>query len=153
MQARLLAAACFGQIRTSGYGSSGAAAEPLLDVAEGLGCLRTGNVDRIAQAEPELGEWQQEDQNAHDREQHALHSEPPLRELVEARRNRLGRKQGKKETKYSHWHHDGARVGRTCIHDLVDIASAPRSRSCARMLSFSRRKAPATFNEYPPTLE
>ena len=90
MQARLLAAACFGQVRTSGYGSSGAAAEPLLDVAEGLSCLRTGNVDRIAQAEPELVEWQQEDQNAHDREQHALHSEPPLRELVEARRNRLG---------------------------------------------------------------
>ncbi len=91
MQARLLAAARFGHVRTSGYGSSGAAVEPLPDVAEGLGCLNTDNNDRIAQAEPELVQWQHEDQNAHDREQHALHSEPQLRELVEARRNRLGR--------------------------------------------------------------
>ena len=91
MQARLLAAARFGHVRTSGYGSSGAAAEPPPDVAEGLGCLSRDSFDRIAQAEPELEEWQHEDQNAHDSEQHALHSEPQLRKLVEARRNRLGR--------------------------------------------------------------
>ena len=90
MQARLLAAACFGQVRTSGYGSSGAATEPLPGIAEGLNCLGTDGVDRTAQAEPELVQWQHEDQNAHDREQHALHSEPQLCELVEARRNRLG---------------------------------------------------------------
>ena len=89
MQARLLAAARFGHVRTGGYGSSGAAAEPLPDVAEGLDCLSTDSFDRIAQAEPELVQWQHEDQNAHDREQHALHSEPQLRELVEAKRNRL----------------------------------------------------------------
>ena len=58
--------------------------------SEGAGCLSTDSVDQIAQAEPELVQRQHEDQNAHDREQHALHSEPPLRELVEARRNRLG---------------------------------------------------------------
>ena len=90
MQARLLAAARFGHVRPSGYGSSGAAAEPPPDVAEGLGCLSRDSFDRIAQAEPELEEWQHEDQNAHDSEQHALHSEPQLRKLVEARRNRLG---------------------------------------------------------------
>ena len=85
MQARLLAAARFGHVRPSGYGSSGAAAEPPPDVAEGLGCLSRDSFDRIAQAEPELEEWQHEDQNAHDSEQHALHSEPQLRKLVEAR--------------------------------------------------------------------